>query len=427
VSADHDVVIVGAGSAGAAAAAFLAERGLRVACVERRPLTEAGARWINGVPAAAFRAAGVDAPGPGELVGRAVPFHAVAGEARLVVRDHDVLEVDMRRLVARLQARASHAGASLRGEVAVEALADDGRGVTLATSAGPLRTRLVVDASGLAGARLLDQARSGREHLCAAAQEVREVVDPAAATAFFAHHRVPVGDVLGLLGVAGGFSVLNVRYHADHGTVGILTGSIPGLGHPSGRAMLDRFVAAQPWIGPRIFGGSAAIPLRRPHARLASDRVALLGDAASQVFAAHGSGVGAGLIAARLLADVVGAGQPLRTYEVRWQREHGGLFAFFDAVRRWSQRLDGDTLRGFLGDGLADEGLMRAGLDQVFPSPKLATLPGKARALLASPRLALGLAGTVVRSTALRALYARYPDAVEDVPAWERRVDWLLR
>ena len=68
-----DVVLVGAGSSGAAAAAFLAERGASVA-VDRaaRRSTQAGARWVNGVPRAAFREAGVDLPGPGRAPRRAV-------------------------------------------------------------------------------------------------------------------------------------------------------------------------------------------------------------------------------------------------------------------------------------------------------------------------------------------------------------------
>ena len=112
-----DVIVVGAGSSGAAASALIAERGLRVICVERRPLDEAGARWINGVPRAAFVEAGIALPGPGESDGAPVPFHLVTPYGRASVPEHDVLDVDMRRLVARLQARARAAGVELRDEV----------------------------------------------------------------------------------------------------------------------------------------------------------------------------------------------------------------------------------------------------------------------------------------------------------------------
>lgn len=417
-----DVVVVGAGTSGATASALLAERGLRVICIERRALAEAGARWINGVPRAAFAEAGVALPETGESHGAPVPFHLVTPHGRATVPEHDVLDVDMRRLVARLQARAARAGAELREGVTVRGRDGD----RLDTSHGPLRARWIVDASGLAGARLLAQPRVAPSDLCAAAQEVREVTDVDAARAFFAEHGVRAGEILGLVGVAGGFSVLNVRLHHGGATVGILTGSIPALGFPSGRAMLDAFVARQPWIGARVFGGSGAIPLRRPHDRLADDRVALLGDAGCQVFPAHGSGIAAGMIAARVLADTLAAGGSLRDYEVAWHRRHGGVIAFFDVFRRWNQGVDAATLGQVLGLGLVDADTLRAGLDQTLPRPSLRSVVGALRVMAGRPALAGQLALTAARSGAARALYAAYPRRAADVPAWSRRVDWVL-
>ena len=426
LSSPVDVTVVGAGSSGAAAAAMLAERGLRVVVIERRELDEAGARWVNGVPRAAFRDAGVALPGPDESLGAPVAFHLLAPGGRLTVREHDLLDVDMRRLVARLQARAIAAGARFVDGVAVRGVDDDAGGAVVRTDRGDVRARWVIDASGLAGARLLGQPAPARERVCAAAQEVREVRDAGAARAWFEAHGVPAGEIVAFVGVAGGFSVLNVRLHARDATVGILTGSIPALGFPSGRALLDEFVAAHPWIGARVFGGGGPIPLGRAHPRLAGERIALLGDAGAQVFPAHGSGVGAGMVAARLLADTIEAGAPLRAYEVAWQRRYGGVFAFFEAVRRWNQRSDGATIGRLLDRGVIDEATLRAGIDQVMPRPALAGLPTRVRALLAEPGLARELAGTVVRSAAVRAMYARYPRRVERVEAWTRRVDWLL-
>lgn len=422
MSTRTDVIVVGAGSSGAAVSALLAERGFRVTCVERRRLDEAGARWVNGVPRAAFHEAGIALPGPGESDGSPAPFHFVATTGRALVPEHDVIDVDMRRLVARLQARALAAGARMLEGVTVH-----GRdGAHLATSAGAMSARWFVDASGLAGARLLAQPRVAPHHLCAAAQEVREVTDRTAATAFFARHQVAPGEVLGLIGVAGGYSVLNLRLHHGGATMGILTGSIPSLGFPSGKAMLADVVAREPWIGPRVFGGSGAIPLRRAHDRLADDRVALLGDAGCQVFPAHGSGVGAGLVAARLLADTLAGGGTLRDYEVTWQRRHGGLFAFFDVFRRWNQTVDAETLGRLLGLGLVDAAALRAGIDQMLPQPSLPDLVTKLRALVRAPSLAGSVATTVARSAAVRTLYAAYPRRAERVPAWSRRVDRLL-
>ena len=73
-----------------------------------------------------------------------------------------------------------------------------------------------------------------------------------------------------------------------------------------------------------------------------------MGDAACQVFPAHGSGIGMGLIAGRMLADAVadavdpGDEQVLWGYQAAFQHEFGGLLAAFDAFRRMSTVLGGD-------------------------------------------------------------------------------------
>lgn len=450
LATDADVVVVGAGASGAACAAFLAEAGLRVICLERRKLAAAGARWVNGVPRASFVRAGVAISEGAEHQGGPDPFHVVvarsaraqagaagaAGAGRptsLTIVDHDVIHVDMRLLVARLQERARIAGVRFHQGVAAQGWrggTSRGDAPVLETSGGPFSARWFVDASGLVGARLLGQPAVPRVELCAAAQEVLEVVDAAAARRFLAEVGAKPGEAIGFLGVAGGYSVLNVHVAHDLRTVGVLTGSLPALGYPSGKAILDAFVAEHAWVGASRFGGAAAIPLRRPYDRLASERVALLGDAGCQVFPAHGSGVGAGLVAARLLAETIVAGKPLRDYEVAWQREHGALMASFDVMRRWSQSLDGAAVGRMIAFGLAEPAMMKAGLNQEMPkvSPRwfLRMAPGIARALREDPGMARSMIEAGARSRLVHALYARYPREVKHVARWSRMIDRLI-
>ncbi len=416
-----DVAIVGAGTSGAAAARYFAERGARVLCVERRPLDQAGARWINGITRTALSEARIALPREASH-GEPHRFHLVSAGGRVTIDDHDVIDVDMRALVALLQAQARDAAATLAGGVTVR-----GRdGNTLVTDAGRVRARWLVDASGLAGARLLDQPRVGSDHLCAAAQAVYEVSDRAAAEAWFRAAGIQPGEVYARLGVAGGFSVQNVRLHAHADTVGILTGSIPSLGFPSGKAMLDELVASQPWIGRRVFGGSGAIPLRRPYDRLADDRVALLGDAACQVFPAHGSGIGAGILAARLLADTLAGGGAMRDYEVAWHRRWGGLFAAYDAFRRWNQQMDPALIDELMAVGVIDATFARAGLDQTMPRITLGSLAPKARALVEQRALIPGLAKVAARVGLVHALSAIYPRGERALGPWSRGMARVL-
>src|SRR5690606_37788883 len=124
----------GAGTAGAAVAGRAAARGLSVLCVDRGPLDAAGAQWINGVPAWAFDEAEIPRPTRPELCGADATFHMLAGRgpARIALRDHGVLDVDMRLLGARLRRRALEAGATLVGDVESAGL----EGPRLSTSRG---------------------------------------------------------------------------------------------------------------------------------------------------------------------------------------------------------------------------------------------------------------------------------------------------
>jgi len=417
-----DLAIVGAGTAGAALAAMAAEAGLRVACLERRSASEAGARWVNGVPGWAFDAAGITRPEGDELFGRGHELHLLAGygPSRLAIRGHDVLEVDMRHLVERLQRGARERGATLLDQTRVTGF--DGR--TLETSAGPVSARWFVDASGIAGARLLEQPRVSSRDLCSAAQEVRRVRDMAGARAFFERHEVGVGDTACFTAVAGGFSVINVRLSGDR--VGILTGSIPGDGHASGLELLERFVAEQPWVGERLFGGARAIPLRRPLDVLARGNVAAVGDAACQVFSAHGSGIGAGLIAARLVADALARSGDLHDYAVAWHRSYGGLFGVFESFRRFSQGLDAADLGRMMASGLLDEGRARAGLEQRIPRPSAGALATLLRGVASERRLAIKLAPALARGAAAAGLYRRYPEDPRALPGWSARLARVL-
>lgn len=309
-----------------------------------------------------FGEAAIDAPRGAELLADGEPFHLVAGRGptRVVVRDHEVLDVDMRLLVARLQEGAVEAGASLRGEITARGFE---RGV-LETSAGPMRSRWVVDASGLAGARLLDRGRVAPTDVCAAAQQVRAVRDPAGARAFLDDHEVEPGASLCFSAVAGGYSIVNVRVEGDR--VSLLTGSVPALGHPSGARLLAAFVAEQPWIGEELFGGARAIPLRRPTV-LARGDVALLGDAGSQVFSAHGSGIGMGLVAARMLAEALVSGAGPEGYAHAFHRRWGPLLAIYDAFRKLSQRIGAREVAWMMRARLIDERSARAALEQRIP------------------------------------------------------------
>ena len=408
-------MVVGAGTAGAAAAMALARRGMRTLCVDRRPLSEAGARWVNGVTLASFRDAGIAPPEGEELVSPGGAFHLIAGwgPRRVTIGHHGVPEVDMRHLVARLQRLAREAGATFVGGVRVEGVDRE-----VHTSAGRVSADWIVDASGLTGLRLLDPPTVSSRHLCAASQSVRQLEDGGAARRFWDRHDAPFGENLCFTGVAGGYSILNVSVH--HGQVGILTGTIPGEGHPSGAALLREFVQEHDWIGEEIFGGSRAIPVRRPFDRLTDGRVVAIGDASSQVFPAHGSGIGAGMVAATTLAEALAEGAGPHRWAAEWMRTEGGLFASYDVFRRFSQKMSVGELETLMETGLMDEATARAGKEQVPPELPLPVIPAKLRGLVRAGGLGVRLMAVIGKMQAVRALYRTYPEDPRRLPAWSK-------
>lgn len=444
----HEVVVVGAGTAGAAAARALALAGRRVALVDARPLDRAGARWVNGVPPWMFDAAGVPRPAPPERRADAGAFalHGLSGRRYLSVDPAPVWGVDMRALVARLQADAVAAGAEVFAEARVEHLRLEGeRPVALTLRQGDhpleLSAPLFVDASGMKGvlrrrvpALHRDCPPVPRAHTCSAAQGVHAIADRAGAEQFLARHDARPGDVVCRVGISGGYSIDNLRVEPDFSEVEILTGAIAQPEYLSGPDILRNVRSREPWIGAHHFGGAGAVPLRRPYDRLGASGLALIGDAACQVFPAHGSGIGIGLIAARVLADAVagaadpGAAEAIAAYRTTFQRQWGALLAAYDLFRRLSQSLDGPTAEALLAAGLVTHANYRAGMDQRLPAPTPGELLTTLRAAARAPRLAARLAPVLARMPAVVALYRRHPAGDDRVALrrWSRAAATLF-
>ena len=404
-----DIVVVGLGSAGAAAAWHCARRGMTVVGLDRRALGDCGARWVNGVAGWQLEEAEIPRPTSPEVVSGASSFHLVAGHGpeRIVARGHGVLDIDMRRFGTRLQDMAKSAGAELYGECKVVSIdgGDEERQI-VATDRESFSADHDIVATGLHQG-LVDTPAVDRKHLCAAAQGVYQIEDKQAAEAFFSEHQVSESETLCFTGVEGGYSILNLRWHGDD--LSILTGSIPADGYPSGRAILESFVDSHGWVGEQRFGGSRAIPLRRPYCRLANTRLALVGDAACQVFSAHGSGVGLGVIAARLVADSLEQTGGLREYEVKFHRRFGGLLMAYDAFRQFSQTLTTDDVGTLIKSGLLEASSSSATLAQRWPTPNPAAALKLARSASSNPRLTARLLTTLGRMATLSALGRSYP------------------
>lgn len=427
--ASYDAVVVGAGSTGAAAAFQLARHGLRVALVERLALTSAGAHWVNGVAPWMFERAGIAPPEAPELRTRRLPFllHAADGRRGVRVAASPVWQIDMRRLVDRLHRLAADAGVTLlEGRRVTEMQWAHGRPDALTLicngAAETVRARLFVDATGLNGR--LRRWHAGLhaacpppapEDICTAAQQVRRITGRAAAAEYLARYGAREGEAVCFVGVDGGFSTLAVTVDLEHGEVDLLTGALADGRHATGLEIIEAFASREPWVGETLSSGSGAIPLRRPYPVFAARGLALVGDSACQAFTAHGSGVGTGLVASRILAEAVmregdpGCEEAMARYQTAYMREMGKLAAAYDVVRRFSVGLDAAESAALVASGLTTPAMAEATLAQRMARPRPAELPGLLRGVWRAPRLALRLLPTVAKMQITHALYARYP------------------
>lgn len=449
MSERFDVVVVGGGTAGLQAALQLALAGRSVVVLERRAEGAGGARWINGVLDWQYERAGLApaaAPERRHGAGTAMMV-SPSGRHRFPIVDNPVVEADMRELSARLARDAATAGVELRWgttdpkieldwgrPVAVRAGTADGRALRIEAD-------LFVDASGRAAVlrKQVPELRAlcpdvAPADTCSAEQLVLTIADRDGALAFVKDHGVDLGDAVVTVGVAGGYSTINIRVDASLEEVSVLTGSIPSLGNPTGPALVKQVRELHPWIGETIFGGSGLIPLRRTYHRFTAPGIALVGDAACQVMAGHGSGIGFGLIAGRVLADAVGtAGDPgdagsLWRYQARFLREFGATLAAYDAVRRMSVALGRDGVEELFASGVFSESLVRPGLDQRVGSLSPGEVVGAGRALAARPRLARIVVPALAAMGAARPIYATYPEEPSDraFRAWQATANAAL-
>lgn len=408
---------MGAGSAGASLAGHLARAGREVLLLDRRPRGATGARWVNGVPAWMFEVAGVDAPRGDELFkhGGAFVMRPLGAKTTVAHRESgELLHVDMRRLVDRLVDEAVGLGVRFVRASVRDASIERDRATVCADFVGgesaTLHARLVVDASGLGAVVRRTCGAAGmvaavdRHDICGAAQYQFEITRPDALVEWLEAHDAVPGDDVAIPGVAGGYSTLTLFTRPELDEVGILAGSIPALGVANGAKLIARFVETVDWLGERTFGGHGAIPVRRPLRCLGASRVALVGDAACQVYGTHGSGVGIGLIASRVLADSIassrdpGAASSLADYGRRFRNEWGGLLAASDTLRRFAQRSPPELAAAALDAGLIDAETFSAALLQRPMRPSRRSLEALVGRSARSPIVAARFGPAIARA-----------------------------
>ena len=297
-----DAIVVGAGPAGATAAAALARRGARVALVEREKLPRYKTCG-GGVVGRAFKSWPEGAARPVERECRAAVASFLESDVSFrVERAAPIVSMTMRAELDRaLCESATAAGAQLLEGCEVTGVRADREGVDVETSRGKLRARFLVGADGVLSsvARLAGWERAPRT---IPALEIEARVPPEVFERFAGAARFD-------------FEAMEAGYgwvfpKREHLSCGILT-MRRGLGGLHGA--LERYLArvgVAPILAEERHG--YVIPVAPRPGGLARGRVLLAGDAAGLADALTGEGISIAMASGRIAAEAVLEGDPAR-------------------------------------------------------------------------------------------------------------------
>jgi geranylgeranyl reductase family protein len=365
-----DVLVVGAGPAGSAAAMHLARGGARVLLAEK-------ARFPR------------DKPCGGGLTGRALRYAPCDVSAvvehvvdRFVVRvgyrgyfarrsEPPLIRMTQRRrLDAYLAEQAADAGSDFRDGVAVSDIALDESGVSARVAGAPVRADFVVGADGANGT-VARAAQLGEGIHCGVALEGNAHWSDLDEAPYRATAWVELGVV------AGGYGwVFPKGDHANLGVGGWLEEGPRLRGHLARHA---REHGLDPDALTDVRGHR--LPMRRPGTSARRERALLVGDAAGLVDPLSGDGIYEAFVSAQLAADAILAGRP-EGYEA-------ALSAVLDrhAAASWAAKRAADRFPRFCFWAVRAPGVFE-------------TVAGLLRGDLAHPNEARGLARPPLRALA---------------------------
>jgi len=435
----QDLLVVGAGTAGATAAAEAAKKGLRVCIVDMKPSELIGQKVCgDAIGRHHFDRLKMPCPSGQEFEGEMTGMRLFSPDRQTALRIQGEgvtgFVINRHRFGQRLLKQALDAGATLldqtrviapllRGEYVVgieaEQMGSKGR-VEIAAS-------ITVDASGYLGvvrSKLPDtfsvESTINSKDMIVAYREIRSDVSWSS----------DLGEIYLTQQLApGGYYWI---FDKGNGRVNVGLGvQMTGV-HPNPKEQLYRYVLSQaPFKESKLEqGGGGIVPTRRPMDSLVSNGVMLIGDAACLVNPIHGGGIGPSMLSGKLAAETAVEAlekgdvrrKALWQYNVKYMQSYGAKQASLDIFRLLLQGISDDELNFGMKSGLVkEEDVLQASL---IGDLRLSARDKAERALKSVGRLGLlmKLEKTASKMREIKALYQNYPSP-EDFERWKHKVD----
>ena len=301
----YDLVVAGAGPAGLATAILAAERGLSVVVLDRRgsPIDKACGEGVMPAGVTLLRRLGLDLPAVSTRPFAGVRFIDGSHIAEGHFRGRPGLGIRRSVLSVALISRADRIGAQLRFGVAVRSWRVVDGGVEIDSTAGRLRSRLLVGADGL---HSLVRRQAGVE------------LPVRGQPRYGVRQHFRVRPWTNLVEVHWGDGVEAYVTPVNDEEIGIALLWSSRSGEPQS---FERLITRFPALAERMKGAAASSsvrgggPFRQRLRAVTAGPVALVGDAAGFVDPISGDGITLGLRAAEALIATVAAGAPMSRYE----------------------------------------------------------------------------------------------------------------
>ena len=431
------IVVIGANQGALAFACFAAREGFDVTLYEAKKEQDVAYDWADDVIAAVFDRTGLPRPEQNRAFdardttlippGKGKYIHLKAPQSEVAI---PVYRRELNKMLASL---AKQAGAKINYECAVKsAITDNNRvyGVLLEDGTEVL-SGLTVDCGGVNSAVRMSLPDSLHIPQNAKPSEMFFVRRTFFERTPGSERPIDTNKVYLKHLNERGISWCFLSHEED--TADVLVGRLDGLSDSTFTRALDDLKSENAIIGERVIKGGQQllIPVRRPISRMFAEGYALLGDSAYMTIPLIGSGIGNGIEAGRILADVISSPRGksfgcknLYRYQKRYMAEIGAEHACVDMLKNWFLNSGDDDVDFLLDEGVVSDKMLQSTSGEMasitLPDILTSVYRGMKR-----PALMKELAGLIANIARLSKTAKNLPEQYNDgdLLLWQEKYD----